>query len=399
VVDQDALRVAVSTACGVLLLLALVASFLPPTAGRRLMELPGFRRLQRHVTEPRQILWVPLFLVAYPVIALLLDQKANVLGRYFEGVGVFVIALVFNLLYLGFIWSLVHSRWVVSWSIVEFWRRTVGTLRHIAASAPLLLLAVAVLALTAETWQIAYELPREKLIMFCGLQLVFAALLGIGWAVPRICRQSRFKSWDKVIAVMKRARLRDDEHEHREHNKIIDDLVRAVEAEPVKPDIPKKLGAAAWANALLVVAAYQFFPLPVIIAVLFVAFLAICYMIPAELAAEWIFGDGERGRWVELVGLSPLDSPWVRVPLLLTVFSILYFAAHSLASTQRRQEYLKRGDAAIRIRFAIRLGLWFVREMQDERRRAHNNGVPRPDLLIPAPAPAPRRGTPLPSHR
>jgi hypothetical protein len=131
-----------------------------------------------------------------------------------------------------------------------------------------------------------------------------------------------------------------------------------------------RINAAAWFNAMLVVVTYQFFVFAVIIAVIFLTFLALASeAVSVDVAGEWIFGDGEYGepQAMELLSRNVLDSPWLRVPLFLTLFSSLYFATHSLASKESRIEYFQGLDSAIKIRFAIRLGYRLAQSEEEHR--------------------------------
>ena len=75
-----------------------------------------------------------------------------------------------------------------------------------ALAAPLLLIAVAFLALTAETWQVTYLLSRDRLVVLCGLLAALVLILLIGWSLPRVRRQRQFDSWQTVSQELAQAR-------------------------------------------------------------------------------------------------------------------------------------------------------------------------------------------------
>ena len=133
----------------------------------------------------------------------------------------------------------------------------------------------------------------------------------------------------------------------------------------------------------------------VAISVLSTITLLVWLAVPPSVAAEWIFGDGQQAKQSQLVTLSGerfqrllmgdgqlLDSPWLRVPILLTAFSLLYFVATSLASEQTRIRYLQGIDAAMRWRLALRLGHrhFFLPASRWDRMRSGSHRGPRPEL-------------------
>ena len=135
----------------------------------------------------------------------------------------------------------------------------------------------------------------------------------------------------------------------------------------IRPSL--KIGLPAMINALLVVLMYQFFVFAAIVIPLFFLLLLLAQAVPPTVAAEWIFGDGQSHRGDQLLQLNPLDSPWIRVPLFLTLFSSLYFAAESLASTESRIDYFSGSDSAIRFRFAVGLGYQLLQSNDQQAQR------------------------------
>ena len=315
-------------------------------------------RLPDKIAEPRLRIWIPVFLITYPLLAVSVGQQVTLFGQVYSGPVVFAALLAFNVSYLLVVWALVSSGLdhLVVWSSMEFWHKRSDTVRRMALAAPLLLIAVAFLALTAETWQVTYLLSRDRLIVLCGLQAALVLILLIGWTVPRVRRQRQFDSWQTVSQELARAENLNRRGRGQDWLKVTDDVKRAIDEGMPDTRLSFKVRLPAMVNALLVVLMYQFFVLAAIFIPLFLLLLLLAQAVPPTVAAEWIFGDGQSQRAVQLVQLNPLDSPWIRVPLFLTLFSSLYFAAQSLASTESRIDYFRGSDSAIRFRFAVGLG-------------------------------------------
>lgn len=365
VVDRPSLLMAVVTLSGLLILFALLS--VGGVVARRFTGESGIRTLRRLLADPRMLSWVPVFLLAYPVAAgILFDQKVAAFGREYHGWQAVVALVGFNVSYLLFVWILV--RFGVDRIIVWSCRRAVDMLRLVAGSASLLLIGVTFFAITAETWQVAHALTRQDLLLICVVQLALAAVLAVGWAWRRVRRQERFTSWAAVAEAMTLPECGCCDRRKEEHSTIVDDLKRAILEHPNAAQPPTKLNFGARTNTMFVVIAYQFLAFAVFIGTLFGMFywLTRTAVSPA-VAAEWIFGDGEGDRAFELVALPALDSPWLRVPLFLTLFSNLYFATNSLASRASRLEYFHPLDTAITARFAIRLG--YLMALSGETRR------------------------------
>jgi hypothetical protein len=379
VVDRTTLLVVIVLLTGALILMAVAGSTFVTTD--RLAEGSGIRHLPQHISEPRLRYWIPAFLFAYPVVAhFLVSQKITFGELEFEGTSATAVLLAFNLGYLGLVWVLVGFGLdqIIVWSTVEFWRKTADTLRHMAASAPLLLIGVAFFALTAETWQIAHELSRPTLWLLCGAQLAFVVLLAVGWSWPRVERLARFLSWEEVADAMTLPSRRGSGRGQADRQSVVDDLRVAVRERTSAPRLSMKMKAPVRINAMLVVLTYQFFVFTMIITVIFLMFLALARLaVPPDIAAEWIFGDGQGGRAADLTHRDVLDSPWLRVPLFLTLFSSLYFATNSLATRESRIEYFQGVDSAIRTRFAIRLG-YRLAQWEEENRVA----TPEPEASV-----------------
>jgi hypothetical protein len=238
-----------------------------------------------------------------------------------------------------------------------------------ANAAPMLLIFVAFFALTAETWEVAYELPLRTLLGLCALLLAVAAVLVLGWSIALLRRERQFRDWadvDKQLDDFAKALY--ELPKDRESASIAEHLKHWVGAGACEQPV-SRLSVTAWINAFLVVLVYQFFIFGAIAVILFLLFLMLAQIaVPAPVAAEWIFGDGQQEMAsrldrvsVEAFGgllqgdLNVLNSPWFRVPLFLTLFCSLQFAAQSLTSEESRGRYFRGIDIAIRRRFAIHL--------------------------------------------
>ena len=335
------------------------------TIAERVERLPG------HIAEPRLRIWIPVFLITYPLLAVIGGQQVTLFGHAYSGPVVFAALLAFNVSYLLVVWVLVSSGLdhLVVWSSMEFWRKRSDTVRRMALAAPLLLIAVAFLALTAETWQVTYLLSRERLVVLCGLQAALVLILLIGWTVPRVRRQRQFDNWHTVSQELARAENLNRRGRGQDWPKVTEDVKRAID-ERMPDDRPSlKIKLPAMINALLVVLMYQFFVFAAIVIPLFGLLLLLAQAVPPTVAAEWIFGDGRGDRADQLLQLNPLDSPWIRVPLFLTLFSSLYFAAQTLRSTESRIEYFRGSDSAIRFRFAVGLGYQLLQSNDQQAQR------------------------------
>jgi hypothetical protein len=328
-------------------------------------------RLPGHVAEPRLSIWIPVFLITYPLLAVFQGQQITFFGYAYPRPVIFAALMVFNFSYVLVVWVLVSSGLdhLVVWSSMEFWHKRADTVRRMARAAPILLIAVAFLALTAETWQVTYLLSRERLVVLCGLQAALVLILLIGWSLPRVRRQRQFDNWQTVSQELTQAENLNRNGRGQDWLKVADDVKRAID-ERTPDDCPSlKIKLPAVINALFVVLMYQFFVFATIFIPLFFLLLLLAQAVPPTVAAEWIFGDGQGYRGDQLLQLSPLDSPWIRVPLFLTLFSSLYFAANALESTESRIEYFSGSDSAIRFRFAVGLGYQLLQSDDQQAQR------------------------------
>jgi hypothetical protein len=319
-------------------------------------------RLPGHIAEPRLWIWIAAFE----------GQQVTLFGHAYPGPVVVAALVVFNVSYLLVVWVFVSSGLdhLVVWSSMEFWRKRSDTVRRMALAAPLLLIAVAFLALTAETWQVTYLLSRKRLVVLCGLLAALVLILLIGWSLPRVLRQRDFDSWQTVSQELAQAAENlNRKGRGQDWLKVADDVKRAIDERTPDHCPSLKIGLPAMINALLVVLMYQFFVFAAIVIPLFFLLLLLAQAVPPTVAAEWIFGDGQGHRGDQLLQLSPLDSPWIRVPLFLTLFSCLYFAAESLASMESRKEYFSGSDSAIRFRFAVGLGYQLLQSNDQQAQR------------------------------
>jgi hypothetical protein len=327
-------------------------------------------KVTRRIGEPRLRVWIPAFLVAYPAINWFFFRGATavVLGRELSSWSLFSALLLFNVGYLLLVWLLVSFGLdhVLLWAGREFFAKAGDVVRQLAEAAPLLLIFVAFFALTAETWQVAYKLTPGRMIELIVLLLVIAFILVLGWTVAVLHNKSAFRSW---LAVAKQLEDKESAPDRRSRP-VGAKVARAIRVSRTSDQLNSRLDPLSWLNAMLVLIAYQSFMFVAVAVSLLVTFMVLVSLaVSPEVAAVWIFGDGQEARQVELVKLSwegfrqllmlepdLLISPWLRVPIFLTVFSILYFAAESLRTEDSRTRYLRGIDAGMRWRLALRLG-------------------------------------------
>ncbi|MDG4825959.1 hypothetical protein O7635_29270 [Asanoa sp. WMMD1127] len=320
-------------------------------------------RVRKLIDEPQLRYWIPIFILAYPLFAAIqawLNRTSTGLESsvmFGNDVNAFVevtVLIGFNGAYVLVVWFLVGFGLdrVSSWAAIEAWRKRGDTLKRMAGATPLLLIFVIFFALTAETWQIAANLPIAQLLALLAVLLGLTTMLVIGWSVALI-ENLRFAHWTDVEAVL-------DGCDRNEYGDLPHRLAHLLRTRPCGRPSARRLRAMAWLNALLVLLVYQSFTLGAVVLTLFVAFLGLVLLaVPSAVAAEWIFGDGQSARASELVVIamdrSLWASPWLRVSAFLALFSLLYFVALSLSDEEKRIQYFRGIDVAMARRIAIYL--------------------------------------------
>jgi hypothetical protein len=333
--------------------------------------------LKESIIDPKPILLFAMstvFLVAFPVavVAFYGNPTIPVAGLEFSGLSLVGLLVCFNAFYLLCVWVLTSFGiyHVIVWAAREFWRKLGSTAKQMAEAAPLLLILTIFVALTAETWQITYNLSTGRLIALFGLLLVLTGALVLTWSVLLLRRARRFETWAEVeLALVKCAIGRDYGSVPMRLRSMLGRGRHSASSAR-----GQALGVMPWINALLVLAVYQSFLFGAVFISLFVFFAGLTWIaVTPRVAAEWIFGDGQGGRQQDLLKLSVggfrklldgdwqlLDSPWVQVPMFLTLVSILFFAAQSLATVRSRRDYFQEIDRAMRGRFAVGLSYRYL---------------------------------------
>ncbi len=326
-------------------------------AGMDMASMAG-EKVRKLIDEPDLRYWIPIFVLAYPLLSLALGPRTmSTMFDHRVSVGVEILALViFNLAYVAFVWFLVGFGLdqITIWAAAEAWKKRGETMKRMAGATPLLLIVVIFFALTAETWQIAASLSIARLGALLALLFGLVVVLVIGWSAALISRKLRFAEWADVDGELAAC------VNEREFGDLPQRLRTVLRDHPCARSSGRRLRVMAWLNALLVLLVYQSFTLGAVLVSLFLAFLVLVLLaVPSAVAAEWVFGDGQAGRKAELVKVAFDDSmwasPWLRVSIFLALFSLLYFAAQSLADEEKRIQYFRGIDRAMRRRIAIHL--------------------------------------------
>ncbi|WP_162908118.1 hypothetical protein [Allorhizocola rhizosphaerae] len=312
-------------------------------------------RVQRQIEEP-SLKWIASFLFAYPLLFLILQWLSTSTLPDQDTQVELVILVLFNMAYFVLVWFLVgFGLWQFTlWAAKEAWKKRTDTLKRMAGVTPVLLIVAIFFALTAETWQIVAGLSLPRLAMLLALLTSLVLILVTGWSIALIKKELRFGSWKEVDEVL--AACGPD----KEFGDLPERLRSLMSDHPCPRESSRGLRALAAANALLVLLTYQSFTSGAVFLSLFVSFLLLVLLaVPSGVAAVWIYGDGQAGLQTGLVKLalnpSMLESPWLRASIFLALFSLLYFAAHSLAEEPKRNEYFRGIDEALRRRVAIHL--------------------------------------------
>jgi hypothetical protein len=311
--------------------------------------------MQRQIEEP-SLKWIMFFVLAYPFLYLVLGWLFGSFRLDNDALIELLVLVLFNFAYVVLVWFLVgFGLWQFTvWAGKEAWKKRMDTMKRMAGATPVLLIVVIFFALTAETWQIVAGLSLPRLGMLLALLAGLVLALVTGWSIALIKRKLRFPSWADVDEVLAAC------GQDKEFGAVPERLRSVMREHPCFRSSSRGLRVLAGINALLVLLAYQWFTLVAVFLSLFLAFLLLVLLaVPSAVAAVWIHGDGQAGMGSEMVKLAfdatVWDSPWLRVSIFLALFSLLYFAAHSLADERKREEYFHGIDLALRRRIAIHL--------------------------------------------
>jgi hypothetical protein len=221
--------------------------------------------------------------------------------------------------------------------------------KGLGAQLPLILVFAAFFLLTAETWEITVDPDQGRWWQFWALVVTLLMVSGILLTLDalRVIRNAREFDSDSL-----RKALDEKDSGLDEVPDTIDEQLHNVG----RVDKPLRLTPRRWANALFIVLYAQaaiFVPVLLIAAVAFWA-IAVLSVSP-DVATTWIGGDDPRppisADW--LLDLGWFESPWVRVPILLAVFSLLERVVRIVTDDDQHSRVIGASERALRLRFAV----------------------------------------------
>ena len=407
------------------IMFSVVPLLIPSYQRRRRHSISWPKRLDVVTANPGLLLFVVLYLVAYPVIVGTLSNSEaeqfsiDAFGRPAAGMSAFILAFGINLFYFilaGAIAGFGLDR-VAVWATKEAWvnwRQRVFTLGR---GLPLLLVFTTFLLLTAEIWETMVKISTTSYLLVIGLLLGLTGAFHLLTSIKELAKKSEFGKWQDVLDAAGGDRKENGQGEDYETHGLLNyvDLVagddrkkdgngqdHGVQELPNSRDLVAEgdgkkdgngqddeiqvilnqvhLSANAQApehsltlleriNGLIVLMTYEvlfFIPVMVSAAILF-RVLGHLVVSPA-VAANWVYGDNTPAkRGYELVNLPLIEQPWNRVAVLLAVFSILYLAVEVLSDPEKRGVFFENADTAVRRRLAVRLAYQEVRKHRSTR--------------------------------
>jgi hypothetical protein len=268
--------------------------------------------------------WLAIFVVAYPSWALAMGPPAIMaLGRLREGLGAVATIVIINLIYV------VLAYVVVEWGLdrigLSAYRGAKANARDWSASAaqglPLLLGITALSLHTAEFWEISAEVRMPKFFGFLAVLVAPVVVALLALSVHDIRAQRTAAAQANTGTAAARGLTRNE-----------------------------------WINGLLIAGAFNSLVF-VGLAIFSFAFFRILadLTVPPDVAAEWVYGDGQQELGPELQRLRAVESPWTRVPLTLTAFSVLYVFVSVMTSQRQRDDFFGWVRTELRQRFDARL--------------------------------------------
>ena len=348
----------------VVLLLVFVA--ISAFAVRRLARQPeqqpektGARRLKEEASSPTLKVWVPVFLVCYPLVALLAGIKVDMFGRLAAGWEAVVVILAINAICLGVAWLIVGFGLdrVAAWALREAPHNLPEIAAAFASGLPLLLVFTAFFALTAETWEIVVEVGPVAFLALLGLLLGLTAIFLLISSIQQLLKLREFPTWAEVRQRALGEKGVRCETPNAHVRSIVEAAIDRTQDDAKPPAVCLRVFG--WLNALLVLTVYQVLIFTPVVVGAFAFFLLLGRLaVPPEVAGEWVYGDGASPRLgAALDSLPVLQDPWTRVAVVLAVFSGLYLSVTVLPDKDRRETFFGAADDAMRQRFAMRLAL------------------------------------------
>jgi hypothetical protein len=268
--------------------------------------------------------WLPLFVLAYPAWTLVIDPPEILLGGSLRtGLDAVVVIVAINSIYVLIAYVVVE--WGLDGITVSAIRGARKNIRLWSAGAihglPLLLGITALSLHTAEFWEISAEMTRLRYIGFLSLLVIPVVVVILALSIHDLRAQSS-----------------------------------AATSACTSPEPPLRLNAYEWINGLLIVFAFNSL---VFVGLAVVSFSFFCTLanltVHPDVAAEWVYGDGQERRAPELEQRGMVDSPWARVPLTLTAFSVLYVFVSVMASPHERDDFFGWVRTELRKCFDVRL--------------------------------------------
>jgi hypothetical protein len=362
-VDGWAEAVLPSAVLLVLLAVSASARLRPARQPDHQLLVAGTRRLKDKVSSPPLRVWVPVFLLCYPVVVLLVGVEVDVwFGRTAHGWWAAAVTLVANAICLGVAWLVIWFGLdrVAAWAFWEVRHNVSDVAAAFASGLPLLLVFTAFFALTAETWEIAVEVGPVAFVGLLGLLLGLTAIFLLISSIQQLHALGDFKSWSEA----RRRALGEEGTRCYPPDSATRELVEgALQGRPqdAKPP-PVRLRVLGWLgglNAVLVLIVYHVLIFTPVVVGSFAFFLLLGRLaVPPEVAAEWVYGDGaDPSLGVALDNLPLHKEPWTRVAVVLAVFSGLYLSVTVLSEENRRRTFFGAAEDAMRQRLAIRLAL------------------------------------------
>ena len=322
------------------------------------------RRFDVLLRYPGLILFMLVYLIAYPTMVGVLSASEenqfsiHAFGMPAAGQSAFILALGINLFYLivaGVIAAFGLDR-VAVWASKETWANWRERISNLGRALPILLVVTTFVLLTAELWETMAKISTVKYMALLGSILAITGIFHLLTSVKHLSARSEFESWADVIKAARAERqaywIANIPPDLEIERLMLRLKTLKLEGEPRLP-----LGKLEKINALVVMMTYEilfFFP---VMFLAIVVFFAIGYfVVPPEVAATWVYGDGTpASRGEGLAHLPPIDQPWLRVAVLLAAFSVLSLAVDVLSDSDRRIRFFDSADRAIRRRLAVRL--------------------------------------------
>jgi hypothetical protein len=341
-----------------------------PTMPKWLNTIASYQGVRQFITYPGVTSLVVLYLVACPLVVGILaasDENQPAPGTFTNPANArsaILLTLAVNLFYLGLVVGIavfaLHK--VAGWAIKEALKDLRERIANLGRGLSILVVFAALALLTAETWEAMRRISTQNYRLLLAAILVLAGAFHLITSIQHVKKTAAFGTWSEVHA----SAMPEDDNSP---DPAIKDLLERDELSHLNPKDPNSkapkypLGFLENINTVIVMMTYEvffFLPVTVVAAIVFLTFGYVT--VPDTVAANWIYGDrAEPDKVKELIQLPLMQQPWVRVGLLLTVFSILYLVVDILSDPDKRSNYFESADKTVRQRLAVRLAYCEVR--------------------------------------